>query len=70
MFDHGTIELNRHSWNTISAQYQAHTRISTADVHYGALASGERELRLLRAAIGAYVADIQHVGSTAISSGR
>jgi len=47
MFDPETIESNRQSWNTISARYQADTRISTDDVHYGPLAPGERELGLL-----------------------
>jgi SAM-dependent methyltransferase len=47
MYDHRTIELNRRSWDTISAHYQASTRISTDDVHYGPLAPGEQELSLL-----------------------
>ncbi len=47
MTDHKTIELNRRSWNAISAQYQAHTCTSTDDVHYGYLVPGERKLRLL-----------------------
>ena len=42
-----TIELNRRSWDIISAHYQASTRISTDDVHYGSLSPGERELGLL-----------------------
>lgn len=41
------LEQNRKSWDLISPQYQAHTRISTDDVHYGPLAPGERELGLL-----------------------
>jgi len=47
MYEHKTIELNRRSWDTISANYQASTRILTDDVHYGSLAPGERELGLL-----------------------
>ena len=47
MYDHKTIELNRRSWDAISAPYQASTRISTDDVHYGSLAPGESELGLL-----------------------
>ncbi|HIC89830.1 MAG TPA: SAM-dependent methyltransferase [Anaerolineae bacterium] len=47
MKDHDTLTLNRNSWNALAAQYQAHTRISTDDVHYGCLAPGERELGLL-----------------------
>ena len=47
MYDHKTIELNRRSWDTIAAHYQANTRISTDDVHYAPLAPGERELGLL-----------------------
>jgi SAM-dependent methyltransferase len=45
-YTHDTIERNRQSWNIISANYQAHTQISTDDVHYGPLAPGERELGL------------------------
>jgi SAM-dependent methyltransferase len=47
MDEHETLEQNRRSWDIISAPYQAHTRISTTDVHYGPLAPGERELGLL-----------------------
>ena len=47
MYEHETIDRNRQSWNTISARYQAHVRISTDDAHYGPLAPGERELGLL-----------------------
>ncbi|RLC87860.1 MAG: hypothetical protein DRI79_08125 [Chloroflexi bacterium] len=47
MYNPETIALNRRSWDTISAHYQASTRISTDDVHYGPLAPGERELGLL-----------------------
>jgi SAM-dependent methyltransferase len=47
MYKHDTIDSNRQSWDIISATYQAHTRISTDDVHYGPLAPGERELGLL-----------------------
>jgi ubiquinone/menaquinone biosynthesis C-methylase UbiE len=53
-----TIERNRQSWNTISAQYQARTRISTDDVHYGPLAPGERELGLLGDVAGKRVLEI------------
>jgi hypothetical protein len=42
-----TAELNRQSWDTISAHYQAGTRIATDNVHYGPPAPGEREVRLL-----------------------
>ena len=47
MHEHKTIEMNRRSWDTISAHYQASTHISTDDVHYSTLAPGERELGLL-----------------------
>jgi ubiquinone/menaquinone biosynthesis C-methylase UbiE len=46
-YQHETLDRNRQSWDAISANYQAHTRISTDDVHYGFLAPGERELGLL-----------------------
>jgi SAM-dependent methyltransferase len=39
--------MNRRGWDTISTRYQASTRITTDDVHYGPLAPGERELGLL-----------------------
>ena len=58
MYEHKTIELNRRSWDTISAHYQASTRISTDDVHYGSLAPGERELRLLGDVAGKRVIEI------------
>jgi ubiquinone/menaquinone biosynthesis C-methylase UbiE len=58
MYDHKTIELNRRSWDAISANYQASTRISTDDVHYGSLASGERELGLLGDVAGKRVVEI------------
>jgi hypothetical protein len=32
MYRHKTIARNRQSWDSISANYQAHTRISTDDV--------------------------------------
>ena len=47
MYEHKTIQLNRRGWDTISALYQASTRISTDDVHYGPLAPGEWELGML-----------------------
>jgi ubiquinone/menaquinone biosynthesis C-methylase UbiE len=56
--EHDTIERNRRGWNTISAQYQANTRISTDDVHYGPLAPGERELGLLGDVAGKRVIEI------------
>ena len=58
MYDHETIELNRRSWDTISSRYQASTRISTRDVHYGPLAPGERELGLLGDVAGKRVIEI------------
>ena len=58
MYEHNTIELNRCSWDTISAHYQARTRISTDDVHYGSLAPGERELGLLGDVTGKRIIDI------------
>lgn len=58
MHEHQTNELNRRGWNTISARYQAHTRISTRDVHYGPLAPGERELGLLGDVAGKRVIEI------------
>jgi len=58
VYNHNTIELNRRGWDTISAHYQAHTRISTDDVHYGPLAPGERELRLLGDVAGKRIVEI------------
>jgi len=58
MYSHETITLNRRSWDTISAQYQANTRISTDDVHYGPLAPGERELHLLGDVAGKRIIEI------------
>jgi len=58
MHNSKTIELNRRSWDTISANYQASTRISTDDVHYGSLAPGERELGLLGDVAGRRVIEI------------
>jgi len=58
MYEHKTIELNRRSWDTIAARYQASTRISTDDVHYGSLAPGERELGLLGDVSGKRVIEI------------
>ncbi len=37
----------RHTWNRISATYQARHQITTQDVHYGPWAPPERELHLL-----------------------
>lgn len=58
MDENETIKLNRQSWNTISTHYQAGTRISTDDVHYGQLAPGERELGLLGDVVGKRVIEI------------
>lgn len=58
MPDSKTIELNRRSWDTIAAHYQASTRISTDDVHYGSLAPVERELGLLDNVVGKRVIEI------------
>jgi len=58
MYSHNTIELNRRSWDTIAAQYQVSTRISTDDVHYGSLTPGERELGLLGDVTGKRVIEI------------
>ena len=58
MHEHKTIALNRRSWNTISASYQANIQISTDDVHYGRLAPGERELGLLGDVAGKRVIEI------------
>jgi len=58
MYDHETIELNRRGWNTISASYQASTRVSTGDVHYGPLAPGESELGLLGDVAGKRIIEI------------
>jgi ubiquinone/menaquinone biosynthesis C-methylase UbiE len=58
MYAHETIEYNRRGWNAISAQYQASTRISIDDVHYGPLAPGERELRLLGDVAGKRVIEV------------
>ena len=58
MVNHETIELNRQGWDTISAHYQASTRISTDDVHYGNMAPGERALRLLGDVSGRRVIEI------------
>lgn len=58
MYRHKIIERNRQSWDTISANYQAHTRISTDDVHYGPLAPGERELGLLGNVSGKRILEI------------
>ncbi|MFW9903772.1 MAG: class I SAM-dependent methyltransferase [Candidatus Thorarchaeota archaeon] len=38
---------NQESWNTISKSYQSEKRISLNNVHYGPVAAGERELKLL-----------------------
>ena len=58
MYEHESIDCNRRSWNTVSASYQAERRISTDDVHYGPLAPGERELRLLGDVAGRCVIEI------------
>lgn len=58
MYKHDTIDSNRQSWDIISANYQAHTRISTDDVHYGPLAPGERELGLLGEVRGKRILEI------------
>jgi ubiquinone/menaquinone biosynthesis C-methylase UbiE len=52
------LERNRQSWNQISPHYQAQRRISTDDVHYGPLAPGERELRLLGDVRGKQILEI------------
>jgi ubiquinone/menaquinone biosynthesis C-methylase UbiE len=44
---HEMVEHNRTAWDAIAGSYQAGTRISTTDVHYGPFAPGERELGLL-----------------------
>jgi SAM-dependent methyltransferase len=54
----GTCEQNRRGWNAISAAYQAHTHISTTDVHYGPLAPGERKLGLLGDVCGRRILEI------------
>jgi len=51
-------ELNRRSWDTISASYHAKTLIATDDVHYGPVAPGERELCLLGDVRGKQVIEI------------
>jgi ubiquinone/menaquinone biosynthesis C-methylase UbiE len=53
-----TLQRNRQSWNALSANYQAHTRISTSDVHYGPLAPGERELGLLGEVAGKRILEV------------
>jgi SAM-dependent methyltransferase len=58
MPQHGSIHRNHRSWDVISASYQASTRISTDDIHYGPLAPGERELRLLGDVSGKRVIEI------------
>lgn len=55
---HGILEGNRQSWDIISASYQAYTRISTGDVHYGPLAPGERELGLLGEVRGKQILEV------------
>jgi len=64
MYEHETVKSNRRSWNTISAHYQASTRISTGDVHYGPLALGERELGLLGNVVRKRVIEIGCGGPT------
>jgi ubiquinone/menaquinone biosynthesis C-methylase UbiE len=58
MDGHDIIEQNRAGWNTVSASYQASTRISTDDVHYGPLAPGERELGLLGNVAGKRILEV------------
>jgi ubiquinone/menaquinone biosynthesis C-methylase UbiE len=58
MHDDEMTEQNRKGWNTISASYQASTRISTDDVHYGPLAPGERELGLLGDVAGKRILEV------------
>jgi ubiquinone/menaquinone biosynthesis C-methylase UbiE len=53
-----SIEQNRKGWDTISATYQASTRISIVDVHYGPLAPGERELGLLGDVTGKQILEV------------
>ena len=38
---------NQKGWDGMSGSYQAETRISVDDVHYGPISPGEKELRLL-----------------------
>lgn len=45
-------------WNIISKSYQARTRISLDDVHYGPISAGERELRLLENVVGKAILEI------------
>ena len=58
MYKHDAIDSNRQSWDIISASYQAHTRISTDDVHYGPLAPGERQLGLLGEVRGKQILEV------------
>lgn len=58
MMDRRMIELNRKAWDTIALGYQADTRISTDDVHYGPLGLGERELGLLGEVAGKRIMEI------------
>lgn len=58
MYKHDAIDSNRQSWDIISASYQAHTRISTDDVHYGPLAPGERRLGLLGEVRGKQILEV------------
>ncbi len=51
-------EMNRRGWNVISSHYQASTRISTDDVHYGPLAPGERVLGLLGDVAGKRILEV------------
>jgi SAM-dependent methyltransferase len=45
-------------WNTISRDYQASVKISLDDVHYGPMAPGEKELRLLGDVAGRDILEI------------
>jgi ubiquinone/menaquinone biosynthesis C-methylase UbiE len=40
-------KANQKGWDGMSGSYQAETRISVDDVHYGPISPGEKELRLL-----------------------
>ena len=48
----------KNSWNIISRHYQARTRISLDDVHYGPISPGEKELNLLGEVKGKNVLEI------------
>lgn len=48
----------KNSWNILSRHYQAKTRISVKDVHYGPISPGEKELKLLGDVRGKAVLEI------------